>query len=403
MDTAQAMIGHDVGGRKAKAAVNAEKFAQAQGRREAYREKVDVLINETLVREMGMGILIRFSQIASDKFKQTIKEQTVLKDRKIEQSSSWADDKDSKIDVKELTKQVKNLPKTSGSGKGTRKRLPQAIENKATLSDSVNKQSSEPLKANGKATQAPEESKQQKKSLNLAHGDGTIEPTPQAVNTLLELMLANANVYSNKPLLELHVPENASDIALLDVYSAAIVLGLRPFPYRLERIMKSIVSNQAPGAAMVGVWLTRLPKSQVLTRLLTSVAQHHEEGAYGADEFKNIRAVIAADSYINTRFTGILKSRKAESSAYQHQQRMASNWSKMEGEGKEGKEQEGKLYSLKELGRVLDKNEAPVSPKQIIAQEVLQSGPTPKKGEKAKKATKQGNGKGVGGRHVPGA
>ncbi|KAI6911429.1 hypothetical protein KC318_g2579 [Hortaea werneckii] len=400
MDTAQVMIGHDVGGRKAKAAANAEKHAQAQRRREAYREKVDILVNGTLVREMEMGVLIRFSKVASDKFTQAIKEQTVLKDRGDGQNVSWADDKDSKVDVKELTKQVKNLPRTSSSGNGVRKGLPQAINNKATLNEYVNKQSSEPVKANGKATQHPEGSKQQKKSLNLSHGDGTIEPTPQAVNTLLELMLANANVHSNKPLLDLDVPGNASDIALLDVYSAAIVLGLRPFPRHLERIMRNIVSNQAPDAAMVGVWLTRLPKSQVLTRLLTSVAQHQEEGAYMADEFKNIRAVIAADRYINTRFTGILKSRKAESMASQHQRRMASNWSKVEAEGKE---QQGDVYSLKELDNVLEKTQAPASPKQTNAQEVLKSGPTPKKSDEAKKATKQGNGKGVDGRHVPGA
>ncbi|KAI7279852.1 hypothetical protein KC345_g5125 [Hortaea werneckii] len=389
MDTAQVIIGHDVGGRKAKAAAtaaaraaaNAEKYAQAQRRREAYREKVDVLVNDALVREMELGVLIRFSKVASNKFTQTTKSKLC------------------KTDANELTKQVKNLPNTSSSGKGVRKGLPH-IENKATLSVFASTQSSEPVKANGKATQAPEESKKQKKSLNLAHGDGTIEPTPQAINTLLELMLANAKVHSNKPLLDLHVPENASDIALLDVYSAAVVLSLRPFPHHLERIMMSIVSNQAPSAAMVSVWLTRLPKSQVLTRLLTSVAQHHEEGAYVTHEFKNIRAVIAADSYINKRFTGILKPRKAESLAHQHQQRMASNWSKVEGEGKE---QEGDVYSLKDLGNVLDKTHAPASPKQMIAQEVLKSGSTPTKGDEAKKATKQGNGKGVGGRHVPGA
>ncbi|KAI7358646.1 hypothetical protein KC331_g3274 [Hortaea werneckii] len=400
MDTAQVMIGHDVGGRKTKAAANTEKYAQAQRRREAYREKVDVLVNDTLVREMEMGILIRFSKVASDKFTQMIKEQAVVKDRKDEPKGSWADDKDSKLDITELTKQVKNLPKTSSSGKGMRNGVPQAIDNKANPIESSNNQSSELAMANGKATQGPDESKQQKKSLNLSHGDGTIEPTPQAVNTLLELMLANANVHSNKPLLDLDVPGNASDIALLDVYSAAIVLGLRPFPRHLERIMKNIVSNQAPGAAMIGVWLTRLPKSQVLTRLLTSVAQHHEEGAYKSDEFKNIRAVIAADRYINTRFTGILKSRKAESLASQHQRRMARNWSKVEAEGKE---QQGAVYSLKEVDNDVDKTQAPASPKQTIAQEVLKSGPTPKKKEEAKKATKQGNGKGVGGRHVPGA
>ncbi|KAI7235394.1 hypothetical protein KC330_g4294 [Hortaea werneckii] len=400
MDTAHVMIGHDVGGRKAKAAANAEKYAQNQRRREAYREKVDVLVNDTLVREMEMGVLIRFSKVASDKFTQPIKEHAVGKDRKDEQKGSWADDKDSKLDITELTKQVKNLPKTSSSGKGMRKGVRQAIDNKANPIESANDQSSEPAKANGKAIQRPDESKQQKKSLNLSHGDGTIEPTPQAVNTLLELMLANANVHSNKPLLDLDVPGNASDIALLDVYSAAIVLGLRPFPRHLERIMKNIVSNQAPGAAMIGVWLTRLPKSQVLTRLLTSVAQHHEDGAYMANEFKNIRAVIAADSYINMRLTGILKSRKAESLASQHQQRMASNWSKVEAEGKE---QQGDVYSLKELGQILEKTQAPTSPKQMIPQEVLKSGPSPKKGDEAKKPAKQGSGKGVGGRHVPGA
>ncbi|KAI7340002.1 hypothetical protein KC315_g935 [Hortaea werneckii] len=400
MDIAQVVIGQDVGGRKARAAANAEKHAEAQRRREAYREKVDILVNNIFVREMEMGVLIRFSKIASNKFTQTVKEEAVLKNRKDKQNGSCADDKHSKIDVNESTKQVKNLPKTFSSSKDMRKGLPQAIENKAIVSVSAKEQSSEPVRANGKATQAPGESKQQRKSLNLAHGDGTIEPTPQAVNTLLELMLVNANVHSNKPLLDLYVPENASDIALLDVYSAVIVLGLRPFPNHLERVMRSIVSNQAPGAAMVGVWLTRLPKSQVLTRLLTSVVQHHEEGAYMAGEFKNIRAVIAADSYINTRFTGILKSRKAESLARQHQQRMISNWNKVEGEGKE---QEGDVYSLKEPEHVLEKTQTPASPKQMIAQEVLKSGLAPKKGNKAKKASEQGNGKGVGGRHVPGA
>ncbi|KAI7589649.1 hypothetical protein KC346_g16754, partial [Hortaea werneckii] len=275
---------------------------------------------------------------------------------------------------------------------------------------------SETSKVEGEKMQAGNPVTSVQKALKLSHGDGTVGPTPQAIGSLLDLMLSNQKVHWSKPLNTLSVPANASGIAMLDMYSAVILLGLRPFPRTLEDSLRSLVSRDPPSANLVREFLARLPKSPVLTRLLTSIAQYHEAAAYLPEEFHEIRVIINQDNYIKSRFDSIMRARNAEARAYHHRRRMAARWMRVEGEAEKALGEDYKMGSTEAddvgisegVARGHDSQgegqivKPSISEQSQIKTKVGGQGKGKGKG-KGKQPKKWGNGKGVGGRHVPGA
>ncbi|KAI6911539.1 hypothetical protein KC318_g4442 [Hortaea werneckii] len=400
MDSSPVIIGHDVGGRKAKAAETRRKIAEAQSRRTASQEKIEVYIDGIFVRKMEIGLMRRFSQTAASAFPT----KTVAKDIGIaEGTREWADAKEGKVNVDELTQQVKDLT-TKGKGSKDVQQSPAVPRGKVEAGPDTKSKASETSKVEVEKMQAETPTISAQKVLKLAHGDGTVEPTSQAIRSLLDLMLSNQKVHWSKPLNTLKVPANASGTAMLDMYSAAILLGLRPFPRALEDSLRSLVSRNPPSPDMIREFLARLPKSPVLTRLLTSIAQYHEASAYLLDEFHEIRAIINQDSYIKWRFDSIMRARNAEARAYHHQQRMASNWVSVESEAEKTLGEDYKTRST-EAGDS-DSQRADeimkLSKLELAQVEAEVEGQGKGKG-KGKQPKKWGNGKGVGGRHVPGA
>ncbi|KAI7508448.1 hypothetical protein KC347_g6066 [Hortaea werneckii] len=399
MDSSNVVIGHDIGGRKAKAAETRRKIAEAQSRREASQEKIEVYVDGVFVREMEIGLMRRFSQAAAS----TLPTKGLSSDvGNAEHMDKWANAKEGKVNVHELTQQVHDLA-TRGKG----------IKDIKQLSKNTGGNVSGTSKVEGEQTPAENPATSAQKVLKLAHGDGTVEPTPQAIGCLLDLMLSNQKVHRGQPINTLNVPASASGIAMLDMYSAAILLGLRPFPRTLENSLRSLVSRDPPSPNMVRDFLARLPKSPVLTRLLTSIAQFREANSYLTEELQEIQAIISQDNYIKSRFDSITRARNAKSRAYQHQQRMAANWMRVEGEAEKALGQDYKVRSA-EAGEgnpegvdcghdSHGKDQTVASNDSEQAQIKTRVEDQGKAKGKGKQPEKWGNGKGVGGRHVPGA
>ncbi|KAI6832986.1 hypothetical protein KC332_g3040 [Hortaea werneckii] len=409
MDSSTVVIGRDVGGRKAKAAETQRKMAEVQRRREASQEKIRVYVDGIFVREMEIGLMKRFSQAAATAFPTKNITSNV---GTAGEMGKRAGAKEGMINVDQLNKQVKDLT-TKGKGSKEVQRSAAVPGGKVEAGPDTKSKPSETSNIEGEKMQAGNPVTSAQKVLNLSHGDGTVGPTPQAIGSLLDLMLSNQNVRWGRPLSTLKVPANVSAIAMLDMYSATILLGLRPFPRTLEDSLRSLVSRDPPSPNMVREFLARLPKSPVLTRLLTSITQYHEAVAYLPEEFQEIRAIINQDSYIKWRFDSIMRAKNAEARAYHYQQRMAANWTRVEGEAEKALTEDYKMGSTEAdvgtsegVARGHDSQGESQAVKPSVSERAQVKTKVEGQGKgkgKGKQPEKLGNGKGVGGRHVPGA
>ena len=69
-------------------------------------------------------------------------------------------------------------------------------------------------------------------------------------------------------------PDRVSMQMLVDIYAAALVLGLRPFPHQLRYIILSRVTNVAPMVAVIELVHERLPlDDSITTRTITAFFQ----------------------------------------------------------------------------------------------------------------------------------
>jgi len=226
----------------------------------------------------------------------------------------------------------------------------------------------------------------------------------------------------------------------VNVYSAALALKMRPFPLNLERTLCQSVTQNAPTKVLLEYFYERLPESPVLTRTLTSVVDYWNK--YTDEERKTFNDLASADNYLDTRFIGIQRARdgkqrrarKQEEHA-KHEGKMAANWQQLDkdvasegdaasistpraagrsvsggGKGNQGRGQrDRKVVAKKEKsadgGEGSGKEKVPEKTKpkadrwaeaERKAQEIA--------GVKVEKEPEvKGNGKGVEGKHVPGA
>lgn len=237
-----------------------------------------------------------------------------------------------------------------------------------------------------------------KKVLVVSHGDGTMEPTAGAIRMCLDWMSANKMVHGNQKLLPFHVNTSAGELALLDLYSAVQAIGSRPFPRVLENLLKDVITNSdAFSPERVRCYATRLPKSPVLTRLLTACVQNFEDGLYDEACWREIRNVFAEDKYLNGRFNSIVRSRRYAAAAQAHERRMAEGWSRLSREVTGDSDGETTSNNKSKGGS----SSAPQhdSMNATTATTAKTATATTSKAEEKD----AGNGRGVGGRHVPGA
>ncbi|KAK5127938.1 hypothetical protein LTR85_005055 [Meristemomyces frigidus] len=396
-------------------------------------ELVEIYIGDTFVRQMKLHTLTRFSSLAAETFprpktevKKAVKAGTEASSDAEEGSASkkWADDKGGKIDLEKATEQVNGLSLTS-TGEGETKKS--ATTDGAGGGKGSKMPATVPVHMAHKGSEAAKSAKKsalptpptQKEVLILGDAE-LLLPDLHAVRMCLEWMIENQGVHGDQRLADFHIADGAPVKALISMYQAALCLGMRPFPRHLEDILKEIVTDSPPTADMLRFAYDRLPECPVLTRIITSSIQHEEKRHYTEEEHKLIQELVAGDDWLNKRFTQITDARIARRRENSGRRRMEAGWAAMEKsleaeEGGPGPRMPGRAgQPATAMGRVAgpgdggkrnQRGEKSGEKGKVGAGKDTKGGavasePAP---AKPKEAKKEGNGRGLGGRHVPGA
>ncbi|KAI6832985.1 hypothetical protein KC332_g3041 [Hortaea werneckii] len=239
-----------------------------------------------------------------------------------------------------------------------------------------------------------------KRMLILDHGSGVRPPTNAAVLICLDYMHNNKSVGREQILQAFHIPAEASILTLLNVYAAVLALGLRPFPNTLEKILCNYVTANKPTAEVLEYFYQRLPEGKLLTRTITSIVEKQIDEQYSIEENKALTDLIDRDDYL-TRHKDGMGSVEAEATSqgasFAHLSSSSVDTAvhgKVKGHGRE-KAKAG-CKGSKTKSKKSEPKESSTTPQ-----------PKTDHFEEAERRTEEvdraGNGKGVNGKHVPGA
>lgn len=231
---------------------------------------------------------------------------------------------------------------------------------------------------------------------------------PSALNFCLEWM--DVNKQNGQFLVPFWVPipfwvPNAQQVPLheiIDLYAACLCFEIRPFPHQLRRDIYTRLTFDKPMAAHVEYISARVPLGDgVVTRMITSYFQHYEKHHYTEDEAGEIKDLVSKSDSLYQHFANVDQARWDN----QERRREAgrAKWERAHRELAEATE--GHRHGGKQVGGNHGKSTAPKVTNGNNDQ-APGSSQTQGAGTTATapvKSVKKGNGKGVGGRHVPGA
>ncbi|GAB1741798.1 hypothetical protein NU219Hw_g7206t1 [Hortaea werneckii] len=351
MDTATVKIGRDVGGYKAKEQRRQVKHAQWMKIQKEKNEPIEVYSGSAYVGEMPLHLLTRFSKVAAGVFPR------------------------SKNDA--------NNTATTTAGKDT--------------------------ESSGK------------RKLVLDHGSGFEPPTSASVLICLDYMQNNKGVGREQVLRPFHIPTGASILTLLNVYSAVLALGVRPFPGVLEKILCDHVTANKPTADVLEYFYQRLPEDRLLTRTLTSIVEKQMDEQYSVEEDTALTDLINSDDYLNYRINGIRSSRIRLRRNADHAAKMKMGWDSVEAEATSvgtsfdrvnitrvdtaihGKTSEHNRQEAKAGAKGFKTESKTSKPKEPPNTPQVNADCLEEAQRCGEEDPKTGNGKGVNGKHVPGA
>ncbi|KAI7235395.1 hypothetical protein KC330_g4295 [Hortaea werneckii] len=259
-----------------------------------------------------------------------------------------------------------------------------------------------------------------KKKLILDHGSGVEPPTSASVLICLDYMHNNKDVGREQILRPFHIPAEASILTLLNVYSAVLALGLRPFPRALEEILCNHVTANKPTAEALQSFYHHLPEGKLLTRILTSIVEKQMDEQYSVEEDTDLTDLVKSDDYLTYRIDGIRSSRIRQRRNADYAAKMKMGWDSVEAEAVSagtsldhanllridtGAQDNGNGYGREKAkaggkgSKTKSKTSKPKEPPNIP----LANPDRPEEVQSpAEEAAKTGNGKGVNGKHVPG-
>ncbi|KAI7210613.1 hypothetical protein KC333_g8139 [Hortaea werneckii] len=352
MDTATVKIGRDVGGHKAKEEGRQLKHAQWMKIQKERNEPIEVYSGSTYVAEMPLHLLTRFSKVAAGAFPRSKNDSNT--------TATPTEDKDTE---------------TSG-----------------------------------------------KRKLILDHGSGVEPPTSTSVVICIDYMHENKSVSREQILGAFHIPAEASIQTLLNVYSAVLALGLRPFPRTLEDILCNHVTANKPTAEALQSFYHHLPEGKLLTRILTSIVEKQMDEQYSVEENTALTDLINSDDYLIYRINGIRSSRIRQRRNADYAAKMKMGWDSVEAEaasagtpldhanllridtGAHGKRNSHGRQKAKVGGKGSKTNKSKTTKPKEPPNSRQDDADCPEEAQRpAKEAAKTGNGKGVNGKHVPGA
>ncbi|KAI6911545.1 hypothetical protein KC318_g4441 [Hortaea werneckii] len=235
-----------------------------------------------------------------------------------------------------------------------------------------------------------------KRKLILDHGSGVEPPTSASILICLEYMHSNKSVGREQILRPFHLPAEASIQTLLNVYSAVLALGLRPFPRTLEDILCNHVTANKPTAEALQSFYHHLPEGKLLTRILTSIVEKQMDEQYSVEEDTALTDLINSDDYLSYRINGIRSSRIRQRRNADYAAKMKMGWDNGNGNGHGRQKAKAGGKGSKTKPKISKPKEPPSSPQA--------NADRPEEAQRpAEEAAKTGNGKGVSGKHVPGA
>ncbi|KAK4898730.1 hypothetical protein LTR27_003903 [Elasticomyces elasticus] len=239
-------------------------------------------------------------------------------------------------------------------------------------------------------------------------------PTVKAVHQCLTWMDLNKHVHGGQPLGAFYLPDMSEGVSLasyVDVYAAVLALQLRPFPTNLRQRIMDLVTKNKPLAEDLSYIGERVPLLDgVITRVLTSCFNWAK--AYEDHEWAELCDYLNVYPELKLRFKEIEASRELNRER-QHgsangTQRLQRGWQELDpstsydhqaGNGNDsGKKRAGKKEKRNGEGNGQGDPTSTAPSKEAQPDELAVGD-----GEAvAAKKEVDGNGKGVGGKHVPG-
>ncbi|KAK3656569.1 hypothetical protein LTR56_002917 [Elasticomyces elasticus] len=365
------------------------KTQHAQKRTSPKPQLVEIYVRDELVKTIPLRQLIRFSKAAARAFP---------KPEEKAASSEGGDEVKDSADEKANTpsKDIKNTTKAT---------TPQ------NLAGSKGKTAKPTNAKNGKTEVASSPKPLPNQIFIVESANAWTLPTVKAVHQCLTWMDLNKNIHGGQPLGPFYLPEMSEGVSLasyVDVYAAVLALQLRPFPGNLRQRVMDLVSQNKPVADDLIYIGERVPLLDgVITRVLTSCFNWAE--AYEDHEWAELCDYLNMYPELKVRFKEIEASRERNRERQDRPangtQRLQRGWQELDpstplvrqagGGNVNGKKRAGKTEKRNGEG----KGQTTTAPSEKTHPNELAVGD----GEAvAAKKEVDGNGKGVGGKHVPG-
>ncbi|KAF2766570.1 hypothetical protein EJ03DRAFT_353824 [Teratosphaeria nubilosa] len=257
--------------------------------------------------------------------------------------------------------------------------------------------------------------------------DGAYEPVHHsAISTCLDWMYLNSDIHNYAPLRAFHISGSVSLHALVNAYAAVLTLDMRPFPREVRHNLLTFLTEEPPDAADLNYLFYRLPDTDIaLTRAITSIVEAQEKDTY--EDGTGLQKLLSREAWLKYRFSKIRGHRNKSRKEHNARSSMDAQWQILEeAVAKEVDEQQNVTVQGRRRPR-RENNRKDARPAAKTARSTAQEKPKAKaervnvhkeveagkKGLKVNSAPvvtaekaqpgKQGNGKGKGGRHVPGA
>ncbi|KAK5686946.1 hypothetical protein LTS10_001082 [Elasticomyces elasticus] len=368
------------------------KAQHAQKRVTPKPQLVEIYVRDELVKTIPLRQLIRFSKAAARAFPKP--------EEKAASSEGGDEVKDSSIEkVESPCKNAKDTKKTT---------TPQ------NLVGSKGKPAKPANAKNGKVEVVSSPKSLPNKIFIVESANAWTLPTVKAVHQCLTWMDLNKHVHGGQPLGTFYLPEMSEGVSLasyVDVYAAVLALQLRPFPTNLRQRVMDVVTKNKPLAEDLSYIGERVPLLDgVITRVLTSCFNWAE--AYEDHEWAELCDYLNVYPELKVRFKEIEASREWNRERQDRwangTQRLQRGWQELDpstsydhqaGNGNgSGKKRAGKKEKRNGEGNGQGDPTGTAPSKEAQPGELAVGN----KEAVASKKEVDGNGKGIGGKHVPG-
>ncbi|KAK3634024.1 hypothetical protein LTR56_015492 [Elasticomyces elasticus] len=368
------------------------KAQQARKRVAPKPELVEIYVGNELVKTIPLRQLIRFSKAAARAFPKP--EEKTASSEEGDEAKDSADEK-----VESSAKAIKDTKKAT------------TLQN---LVGSKDKPAKPHNAKNGKVEVASSPKPLPNKVFNVEFANAWQLPTVRAVHQCLTWMDLNKHVHGGQPLGVFYLPEVSEGVSLasyIDVYAAVLALQLRPFPGNLRQRIMDLLTKNKPLAEDLSYIGERVPLLDgVITRVLTSCFNWAK--AYEDHEWAELCDYLNVYPELKVRFKEIEASREynreRQDRSVNGTQRLQRGWQELDpstsygrqaGNGNGG----GKKRAAKKEKRNGEGN-GQGDPTGTAPIKEAQPGELAVGNKEAVASKKEvdGNGKGIGGKHVPG-